>query len=64
VGEASLYLDPVDDLERWLMKIGHDATRSSIECGERTIESGGGAKSTGAAKSMAPEEYCPIMNGK
>jgi hypothetical protein len=32
--------------------------------GERTIESGGGAKSTGAAKSMAPEEYCPIMNGK
>jgi hypothetical protein len=31
VGEASLYLGPVDDLERWLMKIGHDATRSSIK---------------------------------
>ena len=31
VGEASLYLDPVDDLERWLMKVGHDATRSLIE---------------------------------
>jgi hypothetical protein len=45
VGEASLYLDPVDDLERWLMKIGHDATRSSIE----SAVSGGGAKSTGAA---------------
>ena len=32
--------------------------------GERTIAEGGGAKSTGAAKSMAPGAYCPIMNGR
>ena len=32
--------------------------------GERTMAVGGGAKSTGTAKSIAPEAYCPIMNGK
>ena len=32
--------------------------------GERTTDSGGGAKSTGAANSSAPGEYCPIRNGR
>jgi hypothetical protein len=31
VGEASSHLGPVDDLEWRLMKVGHDAARSTIE---------------------------------
>ena len=63
VEEACLHLGSVDYLERRLMKIGHDATRSAIEGAvpdkaARPVEKLRLADGDGV-RTM----YCPIMKG-